>query len=374
MVDVSNFQCTGCGACVAACPRHCISLDISLSGEYRPNIDIDKCTDCNLCNKVCFIENNSVKKQPIGDAFYGWCLGDEATECSSGGIASKVSEYVISQKGVVIGAYFDVNKGMVLHRVAKNKNDIFLFRGSKYVESNLSDIYTVIKKYIKTEKIVLFIGVPCQVLAIKNYLGDQYDNLITLEIFCHGVPRIGVFQKYLNYMRLKYGDLKSFNFRSKRFGWKVGSYNIKFKNKKIQEKHVDNIYHLMFGHHNSLRKSCFDCKCRGYNRSADISLGDFWGIDKFYPEVDTKKGVSAIFVNTKNGADIISAIKENIEIFNCKKEEILEKNKYFVENFQIPRNQDKFEKDFIYLPDKFFFSKYLFLYKFWFKLLRKLKI
>lgn len=130
----------------------------------------------------------------------------------------------------------------------------------------------------------------------------------------------------------------------------------------------------MFGHHNSLRKSCFSCRCRGDNRSADISLGDFWGVNKFYPEVDTKKGVSAIFVNTKKGADIINSIKENIEIFDCKKEEILEKNKYFIKNFPIPKNQNNFENDFKNLPERFFFAKYLFLYKFWFRVLRKLKI
>lgn len=372
VINPNDDSCIGCGACAATCPVGCISIRESSNGEYRPIINDSKCCKCNLCSRVCYLENTPSKLK-MGQAYYGWANNNhDRVTSSSGGIAAILARYFISIGGVVVGAGY-LEDFTVSHILVDNENDLERIRGSKYVESRLDGVLKTIKDKLDKGLKLLFIGVPCQIYALKCYLKKEYSSLYLVEIFCHGAPRIGIYKKYTSYLTKKYGDIKSFNFRSKYYGWKTASYFIEFPKKRLHQKHSDNIYHLMFGYHNSLRASCFNCKCRSELRVADISLGDFWGIDLFYKNVDLQKGCSAIFINSPKGQGLISTIQDDISIFECKKEEILTKNAWFVKNYTIPTDQSSFNRDFQKLSINAFFRKYWIKYKVWNKIKAKLE-
>lgn len=370
MIDVTNKNCVACGACEAVCPQKCISINISKNEEYRPNIDEDKCIGCNLCERVCLLNNHEISSYPIGDSYFGWAKEKcDRKNSSSGGIANAIAKRVILSNGVVIGACFNLD-WTVSHRIVESIQELEQIQGSKYVESRCGSIFPEIKKILQDGREVLFTGVPCQIFALKSYLQKEYENLICLEVFCHGAPRIGVFKKYIEYIEKRYGTIKKFNFRSKYYGWANASYCIACQKKELHQKHIDNVYHLMFGYHNSIRQSCFNCVCRQGERYADISLGDFWGIEKFYSQTDVKNGVSAIFINSKKGKGIFTEIQNDVCIHLCNKEEILEKNTWFVKNYGVPINQEEYEYDVQNLSPHLLFRKYYFLYKYWFRIKR----
>lgn len=370
MINITNEKCTGCGACVSVCPTECLSIQISSNGEYRPSLEKNKCIQCNRCNTVCYIDN-SVSTEPIGKAFFGWAKNnEERVNSTSGGIAQVLARKILINGGVVCGAS-SIDISTVKHVIIRDLCKLESIRGTKYVESNISEVFQPIAEALSARKMVLFIGLPCQVYALKSYLKNDYTNLFLIELFCHGAPRIGVYKKYIKLLQKKHGDIKRFDFRSKFFGWNQVSYEIAFYDCELHQKHKDNIYHLMFGYHNSLRSSCYNCQCRSNNRCADISCGDFWGVETFYKGLDLKKGISAVFVNTQKGQTLIDSISSEVELYSCKKEEILKKNIYFVQNYTMPHNQEKYNLDYKRLSSSSFFKKYKYVYK-WYRIKEKL--
>lgn len=370
MIDTKSSRCVGSGACEAACPSKCISMEVSEAGEYRPVINKNRCVGCNACDKVCLINGKDVVSYPIGKAYFGWDKNfNVRKDSSSGGIANVIAKQIILTNGVVCGVGFDSN-WTAKHYIITEANELNLVQGSKYVESKCGRVFVEIKNILRIGKRVLFIGLPCQVLALRTFLATEYSNLICVEVFCHGAPRIGIFHKYISYLERKYGCVKKINFRSKHYGWATASYHIQCEKTCFYQKHTKNIYHLMFGYHNSLRRSCFECTCRKNYRYADISLGDFWGIEKFYPQVDAEKGVSAIFVNSEKGKKIFEEISDDIYMEQCTKNEILEKNTWFIKNYTIPANQEQFETDNQHLSSQMFFVKYYLLYNYLYRIKR----
>ena len=218
MIREDNVRCVGCGACAAACPTHCIEIQISPSGEYRPVIQKDRCVGCDRCTKVCMLENQNVAHWHFGRAYYGWRRDGDVMESTSGGIAAVLADHVVATGGVVVGAVLEPDQGVVRHRLVEAQDALKTLQGSKYVESYLADIYPQVKAKLQTGQTILFTGVPCQIFALKSFLGQDYPNLITVEVLCLGAPRVGVFKKYLEHIQKKYGALRAFNFRSKQFG------------------------------------------------------------------------------------------------------------------------------------------------------------
>ena len=360
MISIDN-KCIGCGACKDKCPIDCISI-IRKDGQYIPVIDEKKCVDCKQCENVCVaIHASSVNCHRTKRTYYGYAKAeDKRIASSSGGIFYSIAEKFILDGGTVIGAAYD-DCFNVHHIVVNNLEDLSLIRGSKYVESNLQSVFKVTEKILNNGEKVLFSGLPCQVGAIKLYLGKEYENLFCCEVFCHGVPRSGIFAAYINEVEKKYGLVHGFNFRSKHYGWSKPAYEIDTESKKIIEQHKNNIYHLMFGAHVSLRDSCYECQFRKYERAADISLGDFWGIENYYPNVITNRGVSAIMINTEKGQALLKSREVYLE--SCKLSEIYDKNTWMIMNYEKPDNQKKFISDFNSMSSRVFFRKYKIKYK-----------
>ena len=192
-------------------------------GFLYPHINTTQCIDCGLCNKVCPVFRYDVisNKKNVNPHILALHHHNEKTwiSSSSGGVFASLTDYALRQAGVIFGAIYDDNF-VVVHRRAETQEDTLKFRGSKYVQSNLTGIYQQVKFYLQEQRFVLFSGTPCQVEGLKGYLQRSYDNLLTVDILCHGVPSPRVFHDYLNFIRQN----SDFHFtgifmKDKTFGW-----------------------------------------------------------------------------------------------------------------------------------------------------------
>jgi len=217
---------------------------------------------------------------------------------SSGGVFSELARRTIESGGVVFGSRFN-NRFDVVCDYTENVDGIAHFRGSKYVMSHIDNAYADAFAFLKQGRKVLFTGTPCQIAGLRKYVKDDYDNLITLEVVCHGVPDNRVWRKYLETFSI---SPDAINFRTKPEGWL--NYHIKIGN--FSERYTQNPYMRAFLSDVSLREACYHCKVKGGMSGADITLGDFWGIDHIHPEINDDKGLSLLIVHTVKGLAIVN--------------------------------------------------------------------
>lgn len=314
MIEINNKKdCMGCHACSNVCPQSCVSMEDDIEGFWYPKVDHDKCKKCGLCIKVCPIINKiTLINEPCAYA----CINKEEVvrlESSSGGIFTIIAEYIIEKGGVVFGAGFD-KRFAVKHSFIETKEEIYKFRGSKYVQSKIADTYKQVKYFLNQGKEVLFTGTTCQISGLKSYLAKSYYNLFCIDIVCHGVPSPKVWQKYIVYQEKLVGSsTKRITFRMKNEGWKRYSLSFLFNNnKEYREKHYKDLYMKAFSKNICLRPSCYDCKFKTLHRQSDMTLADFWGIQNVLPEMDDDKGTSLIFVNSDSGQSMLEKIKDKI--------------------------------------------------------------
>lgn len=346
---ISDKDCCGCRACENICPKKAITMIENKEGFLYPQIDKSKCINCGLCKKVCPLINKVNKPDFLNEniCYSAKNKNIKALEnSSSGGMFWVLAKYVLDNGGLVVGAEMTKDH-IVQHCIIDNESDLLKLMGSKYVSSNTNDVFSKIKKELDKKRLVLFSGVPCQVAGLTNFLIKNYDNLITVDIVCHGVPSQKLFTKYVEYLEDKYkGKLLDYKFRSKEASdW--GSFNglAKFsKNGKIITKKInadfDPYYHNFLKGKN-YRESCYECKFANKNRISDITIADFWGIEKTNPEFLDKKGVSAVIINTEKGKKIFDIIKENIIYADAKYEDICRFNGQL--NFPSHRSDDRNE-------------------------------
>lgn len=310
--------CTGCKCCQKSCPKNAIKMVVDSEGFEYPIIQKDKCVNCGICKNVCPILNeiqnvNRLSKQMV----YSAEIIDEEIllKSSSGGAFTGIVNAFCDKNYVIFGVEFN-DKNKAVHTYVENKDEIGKYRKSKYVQSDVGDSYIYAKKFLEDGKKVLFTGTPCQIAGLKNYLKKDYDNLLTIDLVCHGVPSPKVLSKYIDYIEKKYkSKVKSLSFREKNIQmakWNSRNMRIELENGKIIVEDSTKNYYLI-GFHGKLfyRTSCNKCKFANTNRISDITIGDSWGIDKIYPELDVHKGQSLILINTKKGQKLIKKIKEN---------------------------------------------------------------
>lgn len=340
---LEKSKCTGCTACMNICPKGAITMQEDNTGFKYPVIDQEKCINCGLCKKTCPVLNTKENKS-INECYVGYNKDEEVRlNSSSGGIFSLIANYILDQKGIVIGAAF--NKENELKHIAIEKNkDLKKLMGSKYLQSDLENIFKYVKENIKNKKI-LFVGTPCQIGGLKAYIKSDYNNLICIDIVCHGVPSPKLFRKYIDELEQENGKLLNYNFRDNSTGWDTYSNTATFKNKEIKEDRKDNKYMKLFLSDIALRQSCFNCNFKLGNKYSDITLGDFWGIKNYYPEMYNKSGVSAIIINTELGKEIFNNINKNIEYKECKLEEIVSGNPSLKVSGKEPKNREEFFKE-----------------------------
>jgi len=317
-------KCTGCTACMNVCTKGAISMIEDECGFKQPVIDQSKCINCGLCKKSC-PAINTTNNESKNKCYVGYAKDKKYKEhSSSGGIFTVIAEKVLLDGGIVIGACFEKNK--LKHICIDSVNDLYKLQGSKYLQSDLNNVFKTIKENIDSRK-VLFVGTPCQVAGLKAYLKKDYDNLITIDLFCHGVPSPKLFDKYVKELEKDNNDeLIKYDFRDKSTGWDTYSNKAIFKNKEIKELNIDNDYMKLFLSDNALRESCYNCNFKLGNKYSDITLGDFWGVNSYYPKMYNKDGVSAIIINSEKGLNVFNNISSYLEYKDCKLEEIISGN------------------------------------------------
>lgn len=353
-------KCTGCSACKSACPVKAINMVQNKEGFYYPEIDFNKCIKCDRCSKICPVINKQ-KNVTSGKSYACYNKNfDEKRKSSSGGIFILLAKYVLKNHGVVYGAAFN-NDFQVRHIRVDNVKNIYKLMGSKYVQSLMEDIYDDVKKQLSSEKLVLFSGTPCQIEGLLSFLGKKYNNLITADIVCHGVPSSIVWKKYLDYRkRIDKENPIDISFRNKDSSWK--SFNMKFtykNNVPYSNPHYKDPYMNLFLNNLCLRKSCYNCVFKDKYKKSDITLGDLWGIDNFNEiDFEDKNGVSLLIVNTEKGNQLLETIKNDIMFAEIDINQAIEYNSAISNSVLENKKRDIFFKDLNRVSTTKLFKKY----------------
>lgn len=305
---ISINDCYGCGACKNICPFNAITMQVDSNGFYRSTIDRAKCNDCGLCMKACPRLNEEYVNNSNPECRAAWSSDEIRNTCSSGGLFTAIAIDFIKGGGYVSGAIWG-DGFSAMHILTNKLDDLMLIRGSKYVQSELNDVYKRIKEVLDKKEKVLFSGTPCQVAGLYSYLNGRPDNLFTVDLICHGVSSSKILNKYLsdNYNS---DDIEYINFRDKSvFGWS-SEMNIYLKNdQQIHKRAKDDAFYDSFLSNISLNPTCESCQFSCLPRQGDISLGDFWNIEKYNFELNDGKGTSLLLVNNNKGASLVDSCK-----------------------------------------------------------------
>lgn len=349
MIEIIKKElCCGCYSCINICPKKCILMEVDNEGFWYPKVDKKRCINCNLCVNVCQMYKSLIKEEFLKSAYACKNLDEDVRiNSSSGGIFNILCEEVINLGGVVFGAAF--NKDFeVYHTYAENINDCYKFRGSKYVQSKIGNTYKQAKLFLENGRIVLFSGTQCQIKGLNLYLNKKYDNLITVDIICHGVPSPKVFKSYIKNLSINNNSaIRDIKFRDKKNGWREYNFVIEFKNNIKYRKTLDkDLYMKGFLNNLYLRPSCYKCTAKNFTNSSDISLADYWGIRLNHPELDDDKGVSLVIINNKNGEKIFNLISNKIDSILTDLDFAIEKNKCIIKPVNYNKNRDNFFNEF----------------------------
>lgn len=306
---VSDYDCCGCGACKQICPHSAIELVPNSQGFLFPQVNIDICINCSLCERVCPVLNPNQENRPLKVYAAINPNDDIRMQSSSGGIFTSLAEKIIDEGGVVFGARFNEN-WEVVHDYTENKEGLAPFRGSKYVQSNINSSYIKVEQFLKRGRKVLFSGTPCQIAALNLFLRKPYDSLTTVDVVCHGVPSPRLWKDYL-YKFAPVSEITNIMMRDKSKGWRSYKITIEGKKRSLSERASDNKYLLAFSQNLSLRSSCFNCPAKKGKSGSDITLADYWGIENIIPHMDDNRGTSFVCANTNKGIELINEISLN---------------------------------------------------------------
>ena len=360
----SEDKCCGCEGCVNICPKAAISMNVNEDGFLIPQVNPDLCIECGLCEKVCPMQHvDHAVSCEVGVVYAAVSKKTkELAESSSGGVFSLVADFVLTQGGVICGAAFDENLHLN-HIIVTNGEVLSRLRGSKYLQSRIGEVYKAIREILKSGKLVYFVGTGCQVAGLRLFLRKEYENLITSDILCHGVPPQCVFSEMIREVEKKYGGkVKTYSFRDKSvWGWSCSSSSkieIKGRIKYLGNEPLQQAYFNAFIKGDNYRGSCYVCPYARSQRAGDITLGDYWGAEKYIPLKDIRKGVSAIIVNTPKGQRILDIIKEDLILYETALENVKVINKTLEGPTPRPAARDDFFNKFRQNPEQTFLSYY----------------
>lgn len=295
-------MCTGCRACIDTCTKNAIFIQDNLD-SFNAVIDKSKCIDCEACHKVC-PNNSPVELKEQLSWHQGWADSSEEREkSSSGGFATVLSKTFIQNGGIVCSCIF--SEGDFIFKVAETEMETECFRGSKYVKSNPEGIFRKVRALLKEQKKVLFIGLPCQVAAVKNFVGkSNEENLYTVDLICHGTPSVEILKKYLDQYKIKLKDVKEISFRTK------NSFMLKNNKTPIIDSRIQDRYTMTFLSSLNYTENCYSCRYATDKRAGDITIGDSWGSDL---SDEVEKGISLIMCQTEKGEQLLHLMPFNFE-------------------------------------------------------------
>lgn len=337
-------NCTGCEACVQACPYKALDMRMDEEGFYYPFADADKCTKCGVCSLKCpVLSYDLIPKKPLpSKALAGSIKNKSVALCSaSGGAFSAIAN--VCAPDVVYGMAWTENNRLECKRTVLSK--ISVLRNSKYIQARIKDSYINVKEDLKSGKKILFSGTPCQIAGLLKYLGNHPSNLITAEIICHGVASPGLYEKYCDMEEKKNGSaIKRITFRKKsavRGNWEDFYTLIEFENGKVKGSY-HNVFTFLFLSRVILRPSCAGCPFASGNRVSDLVLGDYWGCLQEDPHLYRKTGVSVIFPMTETGESIVGQLEKVMDVSFVPSEHIIRHNKALIHSQKAGEARESF--------------------------------
>lgn len=284
-------------------------------GFLYPVIDQTRCTGCEHCVSVCQA-HDSIDRGPGDQRFYAVKHTDEVRmNSSSGGAFTALSDHVLANGGVVVGAVLNEDF-TVSHRIAEDTAGRDLMRGSKYVQSDLGDVFKSVRE-LAGDRQVLFSGTPCQVEGLLHFLEDDHERLVTCDLVCHGVPSPRVLESFIDYAQERGGSsLVELRFRDKEYGWRGYAVSARYANGEMVHatpgtRWLKSFYYL-FIHNYINRPCCSECKHMSLKRCSDITIGDYWSVRDFHPELEDRLGVSLVITNTDAGDRLFDSARRGI--------------------------------------------------------------
>lgn len=339
--------CYGCGACVETCPTSCIEI---VKNEYGFSkielIDEDKCLKCGKCEKVCQAlsrnENEDLKKP-----FYAQNKNEDVLkQSSSGGIVSAFCSYVLNNNGVVWGVRYNSDNNTAEFCCVRNIDDLYLIRGSKYMEVSNPAPYKEIEKQLKENLLVLFTGLPCQVTGLKKYLWKDYENLICVDLLCYGIQSPNVWKKYLSEINPENKKIKEISFRLKEPRWENYGIKITFEDGSCYKKNRwKDKYLLSYATPFFTRESCKKCDAKKFPRSSDITIGDFWQVDaitSISKDIAINNGVSVIMIHSSKGENVLKSCADYLNVFEIPDNVFSRLYDRYSNNAKMPENGESF--------------------------------
>lgn len=296
-------DCNGCTACVNVCPVSCISMQKDDEGFLYAKANEDICINCSLCIETCPIQSPWEEKNPLKSVAAYNLDAEMCFKSTSGGIFTLLAEQVIADKGVVFGARFTDDWSVVIDFV-EEYSALSLFRGSKYVQASVGKSFANVERFLKDGRKVLYSGTPCQIAGLNHFLGKNYDNLLTVDVACHGVPSPELWSRYVNELEQNFfhGDkITNINFRYKYDTWRGYRLELKSPHLTYSVPRGKNPYLRPFFEGLSIREACYHCICKDGRNHADLTIADYWGAEHVEPEMENDNGLCLVIIHSKKG-------------------------------------------------------------------------
>lgn len=325
--------CTGCSLCEAICPVNAITMQADEHGAFYPAVEEQTCIHCGLCETRCPTWQIEHGRSGTAGILELWaaqlCEEPLRRESSSGGVFTALAQQVLQRGGAVVGCAMSKDCREAHHIVVERVEDLPQLRGSKYVQSNMENILQTTQALLRTGRPVLFSGTPCQAAALDSLLGEQRpENLLLVDFICHGVPLPELWRRYLKEKEHKHGAaVRQARFRYKGHGWKIFSLQLGFADGQTYVgKVTEDPYLRGFISNCYLRSSCYHCKIRGEQYRSDLTLADFWGVEKNCPEWNDDAGTSLVVVHTEKGQESFQQVSSALRTLRLNEGDALREN------------------------------------------------
>ncbi len=347
MIDIKEKkECCGCGACANICPKSCIEMKRDYEGFLYPEINHDICVGCGLCDSVCPIKNNH-PEVPFEQKGFLVQHKDEdiRKDSSAGGAFTAIAEYVLENNGVVFGVQYDEELN-VKHTYVKTKDELYKYRNSKYVQSDVEDTFKQAKEFLDKGTMVCFSGTPCQIEGLRAFLKKEYDNLVLVDVMCHAVPSPLVWGKYKEFMMKRFGNISNIRFRDKYYGYQYSSMSVFKGNKAVYHEGIDTDFMLRaFFSDVCDRPSCYDCRFKKRYRVSDFTVWDCFDMRTLCKDMDDDKGTTRVLIHTEKGTEIFNRISDKIKFAEIEPDLLVKNVKEMSSSVSENPRRDEFFKD-----------------------------